>query len=133
MGLNMREKQAVTAECKPRYQKASEKDKKSIPDEFTGLAGCRRKSAARVLGAKPIKQVVIYKKGKAVKIKPGKKHPANRKGKRVYTDEVIDRLRLVWTFFWYKCGRTKVRRSAASSRRAGRKATSGITISPARP
>jgi hypothetical protein len=39
-----------------------------------------------------------------VKLKPGKKRPANRKGKR-YTDEVITSLRLVWTFFWYKCGK----------------------------
>jgi hypothetical protein len=41
-----------------------------------------------------------------VKFKPGKKRPANRKGKRIYTDEAIAAFRQVWTFFWYKCGRT---------------------------
>jgi hypothetical protein len=32
--------------------------------------------------------------GKPVKPRPEKKQPANRKGKRVYTDEAIDCLRL---------------------------------------
>ena len=59
MGLNMREKQAVTGEYKPRYQKASKKDKKSILDEFTRLTGYHRKSAVRVLGAKPINPLTI--------------------------------------------------------------------------
>jgi hypothetical protein len=39
------------------------------------------------------------------KIKPEKKRPSNRKGKRIYTDEVINALRLVWVFFWFKCGK----------------------------
>jgi len=105
MGLNMKEKQAVTREYKPRYQKASKKDKKSLLDEFTKLTGYHRKSAIRLLCAKPTKQVMLYLKGKAVKVKPEKKRPANRKGKRIYTDEVIKCLRHVWAFFWYKCGK----------------------------
>ena len=105
MGLNMKEKQAVTREYKPRYQKASKRDKKALLDEFTKLTGYHRKSAVRLLRAKPVKQVVIYMKGKAVKVKPEKKRPANRKGKRVYTDGVIKCLRHVWAFFWYKCGK----------------------------
>ena len=110
MGLNMKEKQAVTREYKPRYQKATKKEKKALLDEYTRLTGCHRKSAVRLLGAKTVKQVTVWVDGKPVKIKPEKKRPANRKGKRIYTDEVIACLRLVWTFFWYKCGRTKVRR-----------------------
>jgi hypothetical protein len=43
--------------------------------------------------------------GGAVKLTPEKKHPANRTGKRVYTDGGIASLRLVWMFFWYKCGK----------------------------
>jgi hypothetical protein len=43
--------------------------------------------------------------GRDDKTQTGKKRPATRKGKRVYTDEVIASLRLVWTFFWYKCGK----------------------------
>jgi hypothetical protein len=105
MGLNMKEKQAVTREYKPRYQKASKKDKKAILDEYTRLTGYHRKSAVRLLCAKPVKQIMVYLKGKAVKIKPEKKRPANRKGKRIYTDEIINCLRLIWTFFWFKCGK----------------------------
>jgi len=105
MGLNMQEKKAVTREYKPRYHKASKKEKKALLDEFTKLTGCHRKSAVRLLNAKPVKQVLVYMDGKTVKCKPEKKRPANRKGKRVYTDEVIVALRLVWTFFWFKCGK----------------------------
>jgi hypothetical protein len=35
----------------------------------------------------------------------GKKRPANRKGKRIYTDQVIVALKVLWAFFWYKCGK----------------------------
>jgi hypothetical protein len=105
MGLNMKEKQAVTREYTPRYQKASKKEKIALLDEFTRLTGYHRKSAVRLLGAKPVKQVLVYIDGKPVKIKPEKKRPSNRKGKRIYTDEVISALRLVWTFFWFKCGK----------------------------
>jgi len=100
MGLNMKEKKAVTREYKPRYQKASKKEKKAMLDEFTGLTGCHRKSAVRILGAKAVKQVMAY-----VDSKPVKRRPSNRKGKRTYTDEVINALRQVWTFFRFKCGK----------------------------
>jgi len=105
MGLNMKERQAVTREYKPRYQKAKKKDKKALLDEFTKLTGYHRKSAVRLLSAKQVKQIMLYAAGKAVKLKPEKKRLANRKGKRVYTDEVIDCLRQLWIFFWYKCGK----------------------------
>ena len=105
MGLNMKEKQAVTREYLPRYLKATKKEKTALLDQFTMLTGCHRKSAVRLLNAKSIKQVLLYVDGKPVKIKPEKKRLSNRKGKRIYSDEVIDCLRLVWTFFWYKCGK----------------------------
>ena len=105
MGLTMKEKKAVTREYLARYQKASKKVKKTILDEFTALTGYHRKSAVRLLGAKPAKQVIVYIDGKPVKVKPVKKRPPNRKGKRIYTDEVIKALRIVWVFFWYKCGK----------------------------
>jgi hypothetical protein len=106
MGLNMKEKQAVTREYQGLYQKAAKKAKPALLDEFTRLTGCHRKSAVRLLYARPVKPVMVYAGGKAVKLKPEKKRPANRKGKRVYTDEVLAALRLVRTFFWFKCGRT---------------------------
>jgi len=105
MGLNMREKQAVTREYKPRYQKASKKEKKALLDEFTKLTGYHRKSAVRLLCARQVKQIMLYTKGGAVKLKPQEKRPSNRKGKRIYSDEVVRCLRLVWTFFWFKCGK----------------------------
>jgi hypothetical protein len=58
------------------------------------------------LNKKPPREALVYIDGKPVKLKPEKKRrPANRKGKRVYTDEVIAALRLIWDFFWYKCGK----------------------------
>ena len=105
MGLTMQQKKAVTGEYKLRYQKASKKEKKALLDEFTTLTKYHRKSAVRLLGAKTVKQVLVYIGGKPVKVKPEKKRPSNRKGKRIYTDEVISALRLVWTFFWFKCGK----------------------------
>ncbi|MDR1859268.1 MAG: hypothetical protein LBQ69_07340 [Treponema sp.] len=105
MGLTMKEKQAVTREYRPRYKKASKKEKKALPDEFARLAGCHRKSAVRLLNATAVKQVLTYIDSRPVKIKPEKKQPPNRKGKRAYTDEAIGCLRLVWAFFWFKCGK----------------------------
>jgi hypothetical protein len=98
----MREKQAVTREYKPRYQKATKKEKGALLEEFLRLTGCHRKSAVRLLAARQPKQLMLYGKGRAVKIKPEKKRSSNRKGKRVYTDELIGCPRLAWTFFWYK-------------------------------
>ena len=105
MGLSMKEKQAVTREYIPRYKKASKKEKKALLDEFTRLTGYHRKSAVRLLCARQVKQLIVYTNGGAVKLKPQKKRPANRKGKRVYSDEAVRCLRLVWAFFWYKCGK----------------------------
>ena len=105
MGLNMKEKQAVTREYKPRYHKASKKQKIALLDEFIKLTGYHRKTAIRLLNAKPVRPLMVRIDGKLVKLKPHKTRPSNRKGKRIYTDEVISCLRLVWTFFWFKCGK----------------------------
>ena len=105
MGLNMKEKQAVTREYRPRYQKASKKEKQALLDEFTRLTGYHRKSAVRMLNVKPVREARVNRGGKTVKLKPEKKRPANRTGKRMYGDEVIASLRLIRTFFWCKCVR----------------------------
>ena len=88
MGLNMKEKQAVTREYRPRYQKAGKKEKRTLPDEYTKLTGYHLKSAVRVLGAKPVKQVTVYRNGKAVKdqtwekeaLKPNREAHLRRRG-----------------------------------------------------
>ncbi|MDR1149698.1 MAG: transposase [Spirochaetaceae bacterium] len=105
MGLNMKEKQAVTREYTPRYRKAEKKEKSALPDEFTRLAGYHRKSAVRLLGGKPVREVLACADGEAVKLKPEKKRPANRRGKRIYTGEAIAAPRLVRAFFRCECGK----------------------------
>jgi hypothetical protein len=102
MGFNMKEKQAVTREYRSRYQKAAKKEKRTLPDEFPRLTGCHRKSAIRLLSAMPVREVLVTVDGTPIKLKPEKKRPANRKGKRAYTDEAIAALRLIWAFFRYK-------------------------------
>ena len=67
MGLNMKERQAVTREYKPRYQQARKKEKTVLLDEFIRQTGYRRKSAIRVLRGRRIRDVLIYAQGKAVK------------------------------------------------------------------
>jgi hypothetical protein len=108
MGLTMHQKQAVTREYLSRYQKAAKKEKSSILDEFTRLTGYHRKSAVRLLSGKLVREILACRNGEAVKLKPEKKRPANRTGKRIYTGEAIASLRLVWVFFWYKCGKIPV-------------------------
>jgi hypothetical protein len=93
MGLNMHQKQAVTREYRPRYQKASKKEKQALLDEFTRLTGYHRKSPVRLLNARPLREALVTLDGKPVKLKPEKKRPQNRKGMRLYTDEVIAALR----------------------------------------
>jgi hypothetical protein len=76
MGLNMKERQVVTREYKGRYQKAvkkkKKKEKRTLLDEFTRLTGYYRKSAIRLLSARPPKTALVYAAGKAVKLKPAK-------------------------------------------------------------
>jgi hypothetical protein len=80
-------------------KKATKKGKWTLLAEFIRLTGYHWKSAIRLLRTTLPKPVIVYVKGKAVKLKPEKKRSANRKGKRIYTDEVIRCLWLVWTFF----------------------------------
>jgi hypothetical protein len=108
MGLSMQEKQAVSRQVHSRYLHAGRKEKSAILDDFIRITGCKnRKYALRILN-KPLEpQALLVVKGKAIKLKPQKKRPANRTGKKIYTDEVIASLRLIWVYFWYKCGRTE--------------------------
>jgi hypothetical protein len=70
MGLNMKEKQAVTREYKTRYQKAAKKEKRTLLDEFTRLTGYHRKSAIRLLSAMPVREVLVPVDGKPLKLTP---------------------------------------------------------------
>jgi hypothetical protein len=104
----MKEKQAVARQVRSRYLQAGRKEKSAILDEFIKITGYKnRKYALRILNKPQSPQALLVVKSKAVKLKPPKKRPANRTGKKIYTDEVVCSLRLIWTFFWYKCGRTE--------------------------
>jgi hypothetical protein len=103
----MQEKTAVTRQIRSRYQTAQRKEKSDILNEFIQLTGYNRKYALRILNQPRVPQALLVVNGETVKLKPLKKRPANRKGKKIYTDEVIASLRLIWAFFWYKCGRTE--------------------------
>jgi hypothetical protein len=105
MGLQMKEKQSLTREVRIRYQKANRKDKSKILAEFQETTKYNRKYALRVLNAKLVKEVLVVVDGKTVKLKPEKKSRKKREGKRIYGDEVIASLRLIWEFFWWKCGK----------------------------
>ncbi|MDR2741377.1 MAG: hypothetical protein LBB98_04395 [Treponema sp.] len=95
MGFNMKEKQAVPREYIPRYQKAAKKAKSALLTECPRLTGYHRKSAIRLLHAKPVREILVFVNREPVKINSEKKWPANRKGKCLYIDEVIAALRLV--------------------------------------
>jgi hypothetical protein len=108
MGLSMKEKQAVTRQVRSRHLHAGRKEESAILDESIKITGYKnRKYALRILNQPQSPQALLIGNGKAVKLKPQKKRPANRTGKKIYTDEVIASLRLIWVFFWYKCGRTE--------------------------
>ncbi|MDR2796354.1 MAG: hypothetical protein LBB47_06570, partial [Spirochaetaceae bacterium] len=102
----MQEKKAVTRQIRSCCLKAGRKEKSAIPDEFVLITGYKKRNyALRILNQPEAPQALLVVNGKTVKLKPQKKRPANRTGKKIYTDEVIASLRLIWTFFWYKCGK----------------------------
>jgi len=107
VGLTMKAKKEVTEQVRDRYQKASRKEKTAILNEYIQTTGyTNRKYAIRKLGKKAVKEVLVIAGGKAAKLKPEKKkRPKNRKGRPLYTEEVICRLRKIWAFYWYKCGK----------------------------
>ncbi|MDR2070720.1 MAG: hypothetical protein LBP81_04815 [Treponema sp.] len=108
----MQEKKAVARQAHSRCQKAGGKENSAILDEFIQTTGCKnRKYALRILNKPEVPQTLLVVKGKAVKLKPAQPKPPNRAGKKIYTDEVIASLRLIWTFFWYKAVEPKVRSS----------------------
>jgi hypothetical protein len=105
MGLQMNERKALTREVCARYRQATKKDKTAILDEFVKNTGYNRKYALRQLNAYG-KTVNASVGGKPVKFKTVKRRrPANRKGKRVYDEPFMERLRKIWAFFGYRCGK----------------------------
>ena len=105
MGLSMSEKKAVTQEICGRYRQAERKDKSAILDEFVKTTGYNRKYAVRVLN-RCGKTLSVTMDGKSVNVRVAKpKRPGNRTGRPLYGPEVIECLRKIWAFHWYKCGK----------------------------
>ena len=105
MGLTMKEKKSLTRETCGRYRKSEKKGKTTILDEFCQATGYNRKYALHLL-TNWGKTEVLKVNGKMVKLKAGT--AKRRKGggrKPVYGPEVIAALRLIWAFFWYRCGK----------------------------
>jgi hypothetical protein len=78
----MQERKAVTRQVRSRYRNTGRNEKSAILDEFIRITGYKnRKYALRLLN-KPVQtHALLFVKGEAVKLKPAKPKPANRKGK----------------------------------------------------
>jgi hypothetical protein len=126
----MREKQALAQEVKQRYQAASREDKKTILGEFIPNTTDNRKYALRVLNKKTVGEVLLRVDGETVKLKPTK--PKARLGKKIYGDEVIASLRLIWIFFWNKCGRQLVAADFSATDAAADALHGGLASPPSR-
>ena len=100
----MREKRPLLREAAARYREAAgRKEKSAMLDELAGYTGMNRKYLVHVLAlgdGKPAPKVA------------GKRRKGGGR-KPVYSDEFAAVLRSIWAFFWYRCGRTEVRRSSS--------------------
>jgi hypothetical protein len=105
-GVNHAGKKAVARQARSRCRKAGRKEKSAIPDESISITGYKnRKYVLRLLNKLARAQALLFMKGTAAKLKPAKPRPANRKGKKIYTDEVTASLPLIRAFFRYRCGK----------------------------
>jgi hypothetical protein len=105
MGLTMKEKQSLTRTTCTRYRKSDRKEKSAILNEFCQSTGYNRKYALHLL-ANWGKTEVIKLAGEMVRLKADARK--RRKGggrKPLYGPEVIASLRVIWAFFWYRCGK----------------------------
>jgi IS30 family transposase len=104
MGLSMHEKKALTREVSKRYQKAGKKEKTNILDELVKTTGYNRKYALHIL-ANLGKTSTVHLCGKTVRLKASPRKRKKGGGRKpVYTGEFVTVLRVIWTFFWYRCG-----------------------------
>ena len=115
MGLSMREKKALAEEACRRYGKAGKKEKTAILNELVEYLGCNRKYLIHKLAAlgktptvRPDSKTARLKACAAKRKKGGGRKPE-------YTEEFDKTLRALWIFFWYRCGRTEVRKYSPRS------------------
>jgi hypothetical protein len=105
MGLPLSVKKALTGQLASQYRQAGRKEKSKMLDEFIRQTGYNRKYALHLLTHWG-KDTFLTVDGKPVKLRAGT--AKRRKGggrKPVYGPEVIASLRVIWAFFWYRCGK----------------------------
>ncbi len=109
MSLTMKEKQSVTRQLAIEYKRATKKQKGSILDTLTELAGYNRSYAARVLRQRA--KVVVLGRGvtRGVKVTLVEDERTKRKKKRkragVYDKNVFAALKKVWGICDGICGK----------------------------
>ena len=100
----MKERQSLIRETSARYRAGTKKEKTKILDEFVQVTGYNRKYALhRLKNGK--KETLVRLNGELIKLKAPLKKRKKREGKKIYGPEVIASLRLIWAFFWYRCGK----------------------------
>jgi hypothetical protein len=105
MGLNMKEKKAVTREYKPRYQKAQKKEKTVILNELVKTTGYNRKYVLHVL-TNWGKTAAVRTGGETVRLtaSPQKRRKGGGR-KPKYSGGFVTVLRKIGAFFSYRCGK----------------------------
>ena len=108
MGLNLKEKKAVTAEIVTRYAKADKNGKTKILDEFTKLTGYNRKYAICVLTKCFKKKTYSYMNHEKQSIKVEISRHKKRVYPHYYDNAVLVSLSRIWIFFNFLCGQRLV-------------------------
>jgi hypothetical protein len=88
----MKQRKAVTRETLERYRRASRREKTRILEQYTKLTGYHRKYALGLLNG-----TQGVRKASAIKERRGRP--------RIYTQSVLEALRLLWAMFNFMCGR----------------------------
>jgi hypothetical protein len=105
-GVNYARKKAVARQSRSRYRNAGRKEKSAILDEFISITGYKKlevRPATLQNTGTDTNTPLREKHGRQTQTRQTK--APKPEGQKIYTDEVIASLRLIWVFFWYKCGK----------------------------
>ena len=105
MGLGMKDRQSLTREVAPRYQKARKAEKEKILDEFVKNTGYSRNYAIHILATWGKVHTVMID-GKPIRMVVGVPRTRKaRKGKVHYGELLKQVLVRIWALFDYMCGK----------------------------
>ena len=105
MGLNMKERKAVSREVSKRYRKARKKEKGQILDEFVQITGYTRWYASYVLRNWGRRVVLKVKGGEKIILIGDFQKKVKRKKEKVYDKKVFVALKKIWEVEDYICGK----------------------------